>query len=163
MVKRILMFLTMGIVATGMAGCSASGYADTSFVQGDSSQNFQPELSVEQALMCSIRVMAGDAVLSGVLYDNPTARGFAGMLPLTADLWHPAANFARAFDLPEQIEQKGTPGYEYELGSLAYWDAGPSIALIYEASRQETVVRGADRKDYVGCRGFRGVWRRHYH
>lgn len=49
-------------------------------------------------------------------------------------------DFARAFDLPEQIAQKGSPGYAYELGSLAYWDAGPSIALIYKASREETVV-----------------------
>lgn len=140
MVKRILMFLAMGILAAGMAGCSASGHADTSSAQADPLQDFQPELSEEQTVMCSIRVTAGDTILSGVLYDNPTARGFAGMLPLTADLWHPAVNFARAFDLPEQIEQKGTPGYEYELGSLAYWDAGPSIALIYKASRQETVV-----------------------
>lgn len=140
MVKRILMFVAMGILAAGMTGCSASGHADTSPAQANPLQDFQPELSEEQTVMCSIRVTAGDTVLNGVLYDNPTARGFAGMLPLTADLWHPAADFARAFDLPEQIAQKGTPGYEYELGSLAYWDAGPSIALIYKASREETVV-----------------------
>lgn len=101
MVKRILMFLAMGIVATGMAGCSASGHADTASAQAGSSQDFQSKLSEEQTVMCSIRVTAGDMVIDGVLYDNPTARGFAEMLPLTADLWHPAANFARAFNLPE--------------------------------------------------------------
>lgn len=31
-------------------------------------------------------------------------------------------------------------GSEYELGSLAYWYEGPSIALIYKASRDQTVV-----------------------
>lgn len=71
--------------------------------------------------------------LQGILYDNPTAREFAEMLPLTAELWHPAPNFARAFSLPSHIEEKGVPGYEYELGSLAYWDGGPSIALINKA------------------------------
>ncbi|MDE7353711.1 MAG: hypothetical protein K2O06_11790 [Acetatifactor sp.] len=136
MAKRILMLLTLGLLAAGMAGCSAPDYADTSSIP----QGFEPKLSVEQTVMCSVRITAGETVLEGVLYDNPTAREFAEMLPLTVELWHPAPGFARAFDLPERIAQKGTPGYEYELGSLAYWDAGPSVALIYKASRQETVV-----------------------
>lgn len=93
-----------------------------------------------QEVMCSIRITTEETVLYGILYDNPTARGFAEMLPLTVDLWHPAPDFARAFDLPDWIAEKGTLGRSYELGSLAYWDAGPSIALIYKASREETVV-----------------------
>lgn len=136
MVKKIWLFLAMGLLAVGIAGCSAPDYAGTSSLPED----FEPKLSEEQTVMCSIRITAGDTVLDGVLYDNPTARGFSEMLPLTANLWHPASNFARAFNLPEQIASKGTPGYEYELGSLAYWDAGPSIALIYKASREQTVV-----------------------
>ncbi len=94
----------------------------------------------EQEVMCSIKITADDTVLYGILYDNPTARGFAEMLPLTVDLWHPAPDFARAFNLPDWIAAKGTPGRRYELGSLAYWDVGPSIAIIYKASREETVV-----------------------
>lgn len=99
-----------------------------------------PESETAPAVMCSIRITAGDTILDGVLYDNETARGFAEMLPLTVELWHPAPNFARAFDLPKEIMTHETPGYQYELGSLAYWDAGPSIALIYEASRKTTIV-----------------------
>lgn len=57
------------------------------------------------------------------------------MLPLTAELWHPAPGFARAFNLPECIPRYEKSGYEYELGSLVYWYDGPSIALIYQASR----------------------------
>lgn len=87
-----------------------------------------------------IRITAGDTVLSGVLYDTQTSRDFANMLPLTVELWHPAPDFARAFDLPERIPRYAKAGYEYELGSLAYWYEGPSIALIYKASRDRTVV-----------------------
>ena len=94
--------------------------------------------SVEE--LYQIRITAGDTVLSGVLYDTETARAFAAMLPLTVELWHPAPGFARAFDLPERIPRYERSGYEYELGSLAYWYAGPSVALIYQASREETVV-----------------------
>lgn len=136
MKKRSLWFLAMALSVFGVAGCSAPGYVDTVSLP----EGFEPKLSVEQTAMCSIRITAGDTVLNGILYDNPTAREFSGMLPLTVELWHPATDFARAFDLPEQIAQKGMPGYEYELGSLAYWDAGPSIALIYKASREQTVV-----------------------
>lgn len=88
----------------------------------------------------NIKITAGDMVLAGVLYDTPTARDFADMLPLTEELWHPAPDFARAFNLPETIPRYAKAGYEYELGSLAYWYEGPSIALIYKASRDQTVV-----------------------
>lgn len=33
-----------------------------------------------------IRITAGNTVLSGVLYDTPTSRDFADMLPLTVEL-----------------------------------------------------------------------------
>ncbi len=139
MVKKTLTFLTIVLLAFGMAGCTASG-TDTSSAQEGLQQDLEPNRIEEQTVMCSIRITAGDTVLEGVLYDNPTAQGFAEMLPFTVELWHPAPDFARAFDLPDHIAEKGMPGYEYELGSLAYWDAGPSIALIYKASREETVV-----------------------
>ncbi len=135
MVKKILIFLAMGLFTFGMAGCSSSSHADSA-----SMQNGPAEELPEQDVMCAIRITAGDSILEGVLYDNPTAQGFAEMLPITTETWHAAPGFARAFDLPEQIEQKGTPGYGYEPGSLAYWDEGPSIAMVYEASRSETVV-----------------------
>lgn len=94
--------------------------------------------SVEE--LYHIQITAGEYVLSGILYDTETSRAFASMLPLTVDLWHPAPGFARAFDLPERIPRYESAGYEYELGSLAYWYEGPSIALIYQASRDKTVV-----------------------
>lgn len=89
-----------------------------------------------------IVIAVGDVELNAVLFDNQTAQVFADMLPLTVDLWHPDPNFARAFDLPERIPrfEEEPAGREYELGSLAYWYEGPSIAVIYNASREETVA-----------------------
>lgn len=114
----------------GLAGC---GDVSPEAVQSR-------EKPKEEPTMCSIHVNVGNTVLEGILYDNPTAKEFLNMLPLTVETWHAAPDFARAFDLPEQLEQKGEPGYAYELGSLAYWDDGPSVALIYKESRTETVV-----------------------
>lgn len=90
--------------------------------------------------LCHIQITVGDTVLNGVLYDTETSRAFAEMLPLTVGLWHPAPGFAKAFDLPERILRCEKSGYEYELGSLAYWYEGPSVALIYQASREEIIA-----------------------
>lgn len=122
------------ILLTGiLAGCSGdSGWdAEEGLVEINLS-------AVEE--LYRIRITVGDTVLAGMLYDTETSRTFAAMLPLTAELWHPAPGFARAFDLPECIPRYEKSGYEYELGSLAYWYDGPSIALIYQASREKTVV-----------------------
>lgn len=146
--KNLFFFLTLFMLPY-LIGCSSADMAEpeplTERIAGDISglevaESGVPESEAVLAVMCPIRITAGDTILDGVLYDNETARGFAEMLPLTVELWHPAPNFARAFDLPKEIMTHETPGYQYELGSLAYWDAGPSIALIYEASRKETIV-----------------------
>lgn len=129
------------------AGCG-SGYGQIN-QPGEQSSVWQEEEWMEEleetdmdslTELYTIRITAGDTVLSGVLYDTPTSRDFAKMLPLTEELWHPAPDFARAFNLPETIPRYAKAGYEYELGSLAYWYEGPSIALIYKASRDQTVV-----------------------
>lgn len=135
MIKKFLSLFTIGIFTLGMAGCTSSGHAGSAPAETGSAEKLP-----EQDVMCAIRITAGDTVLDGVLYDNPTAREFAEMLPITTATWHAAPGFARAFDLTEQIAEKGEPGYGYEPGSLAYWDDGPSIAMIYKASRRETVV-----------------------
>lgn len=133
--KRAAVALLCVMLIGAAAGCG-SGY--------EWEEEFEDELeevdmdSLEE--LYHIRIAAGDTVLTGVLYDTQTSRDFAEMLPLTVELWHPAPDFARAFDLPEHIPRYAKAGYEYELGSLAYWYEGPSIALIYKASRDQTVV-----------------------
>ena len=89
-----------------------------------------------------LTITAGSETLDAVLFDNKTARAIAAMLPLTIPTWHPAPDFARAFDLPRSFPyfEDEPPQMSYELGSLAYWEPGPSIAMIYHASRTETVV-----------------------
>ena len=52
---------------------------------------------------CEITITAGNQVLNAILFDNKTARAVADMLPLRVSTWHPAPNFARAFDLPQSF------------------------------------------------------------
>lgn len=131
--KKIVVVLFFLIFTYAVIGCSSYDWEAEE-------EGLEPvDLnSVEE--LYHIRITAGDTVLSGVLYDTQTARDFAAMLPLTVDLWDPAPDFAKSFDLTERIPRYEKSGYEYELGSLAYWYDGPSVALIYKASREETVV-----------------------
>lgn len=128
MKKRAL----IGVLAVvGITGCAAySGSSGTA-------KNTPPP---EQPILTEITITAGDTVLDGVLFDNYTARQFANMLPLTSELWNPADGYAKAFDLPTQIPDEDERTRSYELGSLAYWFEGPSIAIIHNDNREQTVV-----------------------
>lgn len=86
-----------------------------------------------------IPITVGDTVLEGVLFDNSTVRAFAEMPPLTADLWH-SADFARAFNLETAIPDMEPRSREYELGGLAYWFEGLSVAIFYDYGLPQTVV-----------------------
>ena len=94
----------------------------------------------EEPVLMEITVTAGETVLEGILFDNETARAVSAMLPLTADLWHPARGFARAFDLPEQIPDTAERTRNYERGGLAYWYEGPSVAIFYSDHLAQTIV-----------------------
>ena len=78
--------------------------------------------------------------LHGVLYDNKTARFFAEKLPLTVELWNPAPSFAKAFDLDEAIPDVDQHTRLYELGGLAYWYPGPSVAIFHSNHLEQTIV-----------------------
>ena len=79
---------------------------------------------------------------TGYLADEKAYKAGNIVIPGSKNPNHIRDNFAM-FDFTlsdEEMAQKGASGYEYELGSLAYWDEGSSVALIYKASREETVV-----------------------
>lgn len=98
------------------------------------------ELPPDEPVYARIVIAADDREVDAVLFDNQTARAFAAMLPLTADTWNPAPGFARAFDLPEWIEDTQEHTRLYEKGGLAYWYDGASIAMFYGDHLPQTIV-----------------------
>ena len=116
----------------GITGCAASNSESSG-----TAKNTPPP---EEPILTEITITAGETVLDGVLFDNYTARCFADMLPLTSALWNPADGYAKAFDLPSEISDSDERTRNYELGSLAYWFEGPSIAIIHNDNREQTVV-----------------------
>ena len=74
-----------------------------------------------------------------MLFDNNTAQDFFDQLPLTVPLWIPAG-FAKAFDLDTEIYAPEELTREYQVGGLAYWPAGPSVAIFHGTEPERTAV-----------------------
>jgi len=136
----LLIFILFALAAVGCGSQNLLLTERCSFIDPASQYALEDRVAALPEGELYITITADDVTLDAVLFDNQTAMAFAAMLPLTVDLWHPAPDFARAFDLPQRIPQYEEAGWNYELGSLAYWYEGPSIAVIYNASREETVV-----------------------
>ena len=129
--KKACKFLVVFAMLFGLTGC-ANNYSESG-----EPKNTPPSA---QPILMEITITTGDTVLDGVLFDNYTARCLADMLPLTSELWNPADSYAKAFDLPSEIPDEDERTRNYELGSLAYWFEGPSVAIIHNDNREQTVV-----------------------
>lgn len=72
----------------------------------------------------------GDQSAIATLADNPTARDFASLLPLTltmSDLF----GLEKPGTLPRALQSGGRPVSTYEVGQLGYWSPGEALAVVY--------------------------------
>lgn len=127
------LILTLCAAALCLSGCG-----DGSVLRPEQA-SAEAYIEAAENPLCTIRITAGDAVLTGVLFDNETAREFAARLPLTVPLWEPAG-FAKAFDLIAPLSEPEELAWDYAAGGLAYWHAGPSVTVFHGAYRGRTVV-----------------------
>ena len=131
----------MLLLLADMAGTGAwlAGHRFTSYEEEDEVLDWVREMQ-QAASWQEILLTVGEQQLHGVLFGNETARLFAEMLPLNVELWNPAPGSAKAFDLPEAIPDIEPHTRAYELGSLAYWYPGPSVAIFHSDHLEETIV-----------------------
>jgi hypothetical protein len=92
----------------------------------------RPERPVEtvaqQANPMKIRLTVNDKALTATLTDSEAIRDFITLLPLTLtmnDLFR-RDKFAH---LPRAISKEGKRTRTYEVGDIAYWSAGPDVAI----------------------------------
>lgn len=78
----------------------------------------------------SIRIVIGSTTMTATLADNPTARDFASLLPLTVTLrdLSPAEKVSAA--LPKRLSEKGAPVRDAgAVGDIAYYAPWSNIAF----------------------------------
>jgi hypothetical protein len=79
-----------------------------------------------------INLKLQDKTLTATLYDTPTARDFAAMLPLTLTL-EDYAKTEKISDLPRKLTKEGAPaGADPSVGDIAYYAPWGNLAVFYK-------------------------------
>jgi hypothetical protein len=79
-----------------------------------------------------ISIKAGADVVTASLLDNPTARDFASLLPMTVTLEDHAATEKIAY-LPRKLSTAGAPaGTDPSIGDVAYYAPWGNLALFHK-------------------------------
>jgi hypothetical protein len=79
-----------------------------------------------------INLKLQDKTLTATLYDTPTARDFAAMLPLTLTL-EDYSKTEKISDLPRRLTKEGAPaGADPSVGDIAYYAPWGNLALFYK-------------------------------
>ena len=77
-----------------------------------------------------IRLSVGDRSAVATLADNPTARDFAVLLPVTLDM-SDLFGLEKPGTLPRALNSSGTAVFTYEVGQIGYWAPGRALAVVY--------------------------------
>lgn len=142
-------------VALGVAACDAYVPRAESDVVPEST----PRPGSDRSDAMKIRITVQRRTLTATLADNPTARDFVGLLPLTLTM-KDLFGREKYCSLPRVLAEGGERRYDYEVGQLIYWSAGPDVAIYYRQDGERipepgiivlgTVDSGVDALDLRG-------------
>jgi hypothetical protein len=83
-----------------------------------------------------IKLKVEDSVITATLIDSKTTRDFVSLLPLALtmnDLFR-REKFAH---LPRAISEDGQRTHTYQVGDVAYWSPGDTVAIFYRHDGQK--------------------------
>jgi hypothetical protein len=79
-----------------------------------------------------IRILIDDVVLTATIYDNPTARDFIALLPLTLKL-EDYAGTEKISQIPRKLSVKDAPsGADPSAGDITYYAPWGNLAIFYK-------------------------------
>ncbi len=90
--------------------------------------------STEQTMIMDmkLKISFGDTEITATLYDNPTARDFISMLPITTELEDYASN-EKIFYPERKLTKDGAPGgYDPSKGDITYYAPWGDVAIFYK-------------------------------
>ena len=93
---------------------------------------FQKSTDASEGNKMKIKLIFDDAVLTATMKDNPTARDFISLLPLTLTL-DDYANTEKVSNLPGKLSLKGAPsGSNPEKGDITLYAPWGNLAIFYK-------------------------------
>ena len=79
-----------------------------------------------------LKITIGSNTATAILYDNPTSRDFATLLPLTVE-FADYANIEKVFTPPKKLSTQAAPkGFDPSAGDLTLYAPWGNIALFYK-------------------------------
>ncbi|NNH71754.1 hypothetical protein HLB23_18120 [Nocardia uniformis] len=121
-----LIALTTTTAAMAVAACTAAPPAPTPSTSTAEQTTTSP---AQEDTYMQIRLSTGAGEVTARLYDNPTARDFASLLPLTLTV-HDLGGREKAGTLPRELAD-GHGRSDYRAGQLGYWAPSHDLAVYY--------------------------------
>jgi hypothetical protein len=117
---------TRAVLLIGMAASLVLGQRSA---RNASSPN-PPRASSERSHDMKISIKIGGKTLTATLADNPTARDFASVLPLSVSM-DDLFGREKFGNLPKALSEKGPRTHSYKVGDIAYWSPAHDVAIYY--------------------------------
>lgn len=107
------------------------------------------------ATLAKIKIMAGEHVMTGALYNNATARALAEKLPLTIPMMNLYSR-EMCFRFPDALPTDSVQTTGYEIGEIVYWPPRHSLVILYEQNGEVFDMQKIGRID-SGVEVFRKI------
>ncbi len=121
--RKVILSTFILAVSLVAAGTSRSGSASSVNPEQTSSKRTQE---------MKLNINIGGKILTASLADNPTARDFVSLLPLTLTL-EDYSRTEKISDLPKRLSTEGAPaGSDPDVGDIAYYAPWGNLAIFYK-------------------------------
>lgn len=87
-----------------------------------------------------IRLSVGGRSAVATLADNPTARDFASLLPVTLSMGD-LFRLEKPGALPRPLDVGAEAVFTYAVGQIGYWSPGRALAVVYAVDGDGTIPR----------------------
>lgn len=119
--RKLLYLLTIMLIVSRVYACKTDNELEV----------LQQEDILKTDTM-KLKITIGDETATAVLYDNPTSRDFAAMLPLTVKM-EDYAGTEKIFYPSGKLSTKGAPGgFDPSVGDITCYAPWGNIALFYK-------------------------------
>jgi len=128
MKKATLIITMLFMLSTTFAACEKDNGKPNPPIQ-ENNENNNPETENQKNM--KIKVTIGDVVLTATLVDNPTAKDFISLLPLTVKL-DDYASSEKIFYPERKLSTKGAGSINAVAGDITYYSPWGNVAIFYK-------------------------------
>ena len=132
-----------GLLILCICGFVGFWMTESSNTENDNAQKFNKK-------HMKLKITFSDKEIRATLFDNPTARDFVSMLPLTTTL-EDYANNEKIFYPKRKLSKEGAPrGYEPSKGDITYYAPWGDVAIFYKDFSYSSGLIGLGKIDGNG-------------